>query len=94
MRIYDRYLLALGAAFSLSTIVLAAARVKAIGTYFAVDAVIYLAVTTLFVHFNPRARRLLDAVTFVVVAGLVFVVSFKAVEILQAAAQAAASSKP
>ncbi len=83
MRIYNRYLLALGAAFSLATIVMAVGTVREIAAYFSVYAILYLAITTLFVHFSPQARWALDTVAFVVFAGFMAVVILRVVEILR-----------
>lgn len=83
MRIYNRYLLALGTAFSLATIVMAVGTVREIAAYFSVYAILYLVITTIFVHFNPRSRRSLDTVAFVVFAGFMAVVILKVVEILR-----------
>lgn len=82
MRIYNRYILALSIAFSLATTLMAAWRVRDITAYFAVYAIIYLVVTTLFVYINPRARRALTGVTFAVLSGFMSVVIIKAMEIL------------
>lgn len=83
MRIYNRYILALGAAFSLATVMMALGRVREIVAYFLVYAIVYLAITALFVHFNPRARRALDTVSFVAFAGSISIVILKVVEILR-----------
>lgn len=83
MRIYNRYILALGISFAVATNLLGVWRVKDVTIYFSIYAIIYLAATTLFVYFNPRARRSLAAVTFVVFAGFMSIVILKVMEILR-----------
>ena len=67
----------------MATVLMALGGVREIGAYFSVYAIVYLAITTLFVHFNPRARRALDTVSFVVFAGFMSIVMLKVVEILR-----------
>ncbi len=83
MRIYNRYLLILTAAFTLSTALLAACGQDRLDAYFTAYVIEYLVVTILFVYLDPRARRLLDRLGYVVFGGFLVIVLFKALEILR-----------
>ena len=83
MRIYNRYLLVLAAAFTLSTTLLAAYGQDKLDAYFTVYVIEYLVVTLLFVYLDPRTRRLLDGLGYMLFGGFLVIVLFKVLEILR-----------
>lgn len=85
MTLYNRYLLTLAALFGLSTTVLAAYGQDRLDAYFTVYVIEYLVTTLLFVYLDPKARRLLDAVGYVLFGGFLVIVILKVVEILRGA---------
>ena len=85
MTLYNRYLLTLAALFGLSTTVLAAYGQDRLDAYFTVYVIEYLVTTLLFAYLDPKARRLLDAVGYVLFGGFLVIVILKVVEILRGA---------
>ncbi|MDR7468272.1 MAG: hypothetical protein QN176_13420 [Armatimonadota bacterium] len=83
MRIFNRYLLTLGALFGLSTTILAAYGQSRLDAYFTVYVIEYLITTLLFAALDRRARRLLDGMGYVLFAGFLIIVVMKVVEILR-----------
>jgi hypothetical protein len=83
MRIYNRYLLALAAAFTLSTTLLAAYGQDKLDAYFTAYVIEYLIVTLLFVYLDPRMRRQLDGLGYVLFGGFVAIVLLKVLEVLR-----------
>jgi hypothetical protein len=83
MRIYNRYLLVLAAAFTLSTTLLAAYGQDKLDAYLTSYVIEYLVVTLLFVYLDPRTRRLLDGLGYVLFGGFLVIVLFKVLEILR-----------
>jgi hypothetical protein len=83
MRIYNRYLLVLAGAFTLSTPLLAAYGQDKLDAYFTVYVIEYLVVTLLFVYLDSRTRRLLDGLGYVLFGGFLAIVLFKVLEILR-----------
>ena len=66
----------------LIAIVLAFLGQDDIAVYLTVMIIAHLVITLLYVHFNPRARRALSAISVVFFAGFLGVVAMKVVEIL------------
>jgi len=83
MRLYNRYLLVLASAFALSTTILAAYGQSRLDAYFTVYVIEYLITTLLFVYLDPRARKLLDGLGYVLFGGFLVIVLFKVIEILR-----------
>lgn len=81
--LYDRYLLTLTAVFGASTTILAAYGQQKLDAYLTVYVLVYLVATLLFVALHPRARRLLDAMGYVLFGGFLVIVAMKVVEILR-----------
>ncbi len=50
--------------------------------YFAVNIIVYLAITLLYVYMNPRARRALDSVGYMLFGGFLVIVVVKVMDIL------------
>jgi len=82
VRIYNRYILWLTALFMLTTVILSAYGQKRLDIYFSVYLIEYLVLTLLYVYLNPRARRVLNAVGYVLFLGFMFIVVTKVLEIL------------
>ncbi len=85
MRLYNRYLLTLALLFGMSTTVLAAYGQDKLDVYFTAYVIEYLVATLLFAYLSPRARRLLDAMGYVLFGGFLVVVALKVIEILRGA---------
>jgi len=83
--LYNRYLLTLAVLFFLSTTVLAAYGQDKLDAYFTVYVIEYLVTTLLFVYLDPRARRLLDAMGYVLFGGFLVIVAIKVAQILKGA---------
>lgn len=83
MTLYNRYLLTLAVLFTLSTTILAAYGQNKLDAYFSVYVIEYLVATLLFVYLEPRARKLLDAMGYVLFGGFMVIVAMKVVEILR-----------
>jgi hypothetical protein len=83
MRIYNRYLLVLATAFTLSTTLLATYGQDRLDAYFTAYVIEYLVVTLLFVYLDQRTRRLLDGLGYVLFGGFLMIVLFKVLEILR-----------
>jgi hypothetical protein len=81
--LYNRYFLTLAVLFTLSTTILAAYGQDRLDAYFTVYVIEYLVATLLFVYLEPRARRLLDAMGYVLFGGFMVIVTMKVVEILR-----------
>jgi TRAP-type C4-dicarboxylate transport system permease small subunit len=61
---------------------LAFAGQEDLGVYFAIDVIAYLVITLLYVYLNPRARRALDTIGYMLFSGFLVVVAIKVVGIL------------
>ncbi len=83
MILYNRYLVTLAALFGVSTALLAAYRQEKLDAYFTLYVIEYLVVTLLFAYLHPRARRLLDALGYLLFGGFLVIVILKVVEILK-----------
>lgn len=83
MRLYNRYLTVLAAVFTLSTTILAAYGQSRLDAYFTAYVIEYLIVTLLYVYLDPRARKLLDGLGYVLFGGFLVIVLFKVIEILR-----------
>ena len=83
MRIFNRLVIFLVIAFSISDVTLAVLGQNDISVYFIVNAMAYLVITLLYVHLNPRARGGLDALSGVIFAGFLAIVTIKVIEVLK-----------
>ena len=82
MKVYNRYILWLAGLFALTTVILAAYGQRQLDVYFSLYLIESLALTLLYVHLNPRARRGLNLVGYVLFAGFMGIVIMKVMEIL------------
>lgn len=83
MKLYNRYLLVLATLFALSTTILAAYGQSHLDAYFTTYVIEYLVTTLLFVYLDPRAKKLLDGLGYVLFGGFLVIVLFKVIEILR-----------
>ena len=82
MRIYNKYIVSLALASCLINSLLALFGQNDLEIYFTVNIVTYFAITLLYVHFNPRARKALNTVTAVFFAGFMVTLVLKSLDIL------------
>ena len=82
MKIYNRYILWLASLFLLTTVILAAFGQQQLDLYFSVYLIEGLALTELFVYLNPRARRGLNWVSYLLFAGFLGIVTAEVIRIL------------
>jgi len=83
MTLYNRYFLTIATLFTFSTSVLAIFGQDKLDAYFTVYVIEYLIVTLLFVHLNPKARRLLDGMGYALFAVFGIIVALKVITILK-----------
>jgi hypothetical protein len=69
-------------ALSTINIVLAFFGQEDMAIYFIANAIAYLIITLVYVHLNPRARAALNALSLVIFAGFMVIVTIKVMEIL------------
>lgn len=82
MRVYNSFIAALALSFTLITVIMAAYRVETLDAYFAVYTIALLVLTTLYIFFSPKARRVLSGVSIGAFTGFMVVVALKVGEIL------------
>ena len=82
MRIYNRYILIVALGLLLTTLILIATGQTSLSTYYVVYMLEALIITELYIHFNAKARRGLNAVGAVLFGGFLFVVCVELVHIL------------
>lgn len=82
MRIYNRYILYLAVATGLINTLLAFGGQESLDVYFAVNIIAYLGITLLYVHLNPRAKRALDIIGYMLFSGFAVIVAVKVIDIL------------
>jgi TRAP-type C4-dicarboxylate transport system permease small subunit len=82
LRIYNKYIVYLALATSLVNSLLAFWGQRDLGIYLAVNIFAYLVITLLYVYLNPRARRALDTISYVLLGSFLVIVTLKVMEIL------------
>lgn len=82
MRVYNRLIISLAVAAGLINTLLALWGQKDLGVYFAINAIAYLVIVLLYAYLNPRARRALDTIGYLLLSGFLVIVVMKVVEIL------------
>lgn len=82
MKLYNSFIVVLALAFTAITVVLAAAGVDKLDTYFSLYTLALLAMAMLYAYFSPKARRSLTMVGLVAFAGFMVIVLLKAGEAL------------
>ena len=82
MRIYNKYIIYLALTSCLINALLAFFGQDNIEIYFAINILVYLIITLLYVYLNPRAKKALSSIGIVLFAGFMVIVSIKVIEIL------------
>ena len=82
MKIYNNYILIVAILFLLTTIILVATGQNSLDIYYTVYVIEALIVTELYVYFNTKARRGLNLVSAVLLAGFLFIVALQVTKIL------------
>jgi TRAP-type C4-dicarboxylate transport system permease small subunit len=82
LRIFNRYILYLAIATGVLNVALAFAGQEDLGVYLAINVIAYLVITLLYVYLNPRARRALDTIGYMLFSGFLVIVAIKVVDIL------------
>ncbi len=72
----------LAVATGLVNTLLAVGGQEGLDVYFTVNIIVYLAITLLYVYINPRARRALDAIGYMLFSGFLVIVAVKVMDIL------------
>jgi len=83
LRIYNLYVVALALTLSGINILLAVFGQDSLEVYFTANVIAYLIVSLLYVHLNPRARRILGTMGGVLFGGFMVIVVLKVIEILR-----------
>ena len=83
MILYNRYLITLAALFGFGTAILAAYGQNRLDAYLTLYVIEYLIATLLFVYLDPKARRFLDTMGYVLFGGFLVIVMLRVVEILR-----------
>jgi len=82
LRIYNKYIVSLALAFTLTNTLLAFFGQNDLEIYFIINIIAYLVITLLYVYVNPRARKTLNSIGVVLFAGFMVIVALKVMEIL------------
>ncbi len=82
MRAYNSLITVLALAFATITVVMAAYKIDRLDRYYSAYTLALLILVSLYMYFNPKARRALGAVSLLAFAGFGMIVLFKVVEIL------------
>ena len=82
MRIYNKYIIILALSSFLINILLAFFGQNNLEIYFTINIIVYLVITLLYVHLNPRARRALNTIGAVLFSGFMVIIVLKVIQIL------------
>jgi len=82
MKIYNNYILIVAILFLLTTVILVATGQNSLDIYYTVYIIEALIVTELYVYFNTKARRGLNFVSAILLAGFLFIVALQVIKIL------------
>jgi len=82
LRIYNRFILLLTLCFTMTTVVLSLGGERRLDLYFSLYLIEYLVLSLLFVSLNPKARKVVDILGYILFPGFVAIVVIKVVEIL------------
>lgn len=82
MKIYNNYILILTILFLLTAVILTTQGENVVVISFTVFIIEALIVTELYVHFNARARRVLNRVTSILLAGFLGIVALEVISIV------------
>ena len=82
MRLYNRYLSILGLSYVATTVILASYSQNSLDLYFSVFLIEYLVVTLVFAGLNPKARRILTSLGFILFGFFLAIVVMKVIQSL------------
>ena len=82
MKIYNSYILTIALLLLLTTTILIAIGQNSLDIYYSVFIIEALVVTELYVFFNAKARRGLNLVSAILLAGFLVIVSLEVIKIL------------
>ncbi len=82
MALYNRYVLSLALVICITTVVFAIIAISSLGLAFAVYVVECLVLTEFFIHLDPRARRNLSRVNYLLLALMMALVTVKLIEVI------------
>ena len=82
MKIYNRFILALASILLVTTVIMTAAGEANLSLYFTIYTIETLILTELYIYLNPNAKRGLNAVNYMLLAGFLFIVANEVIRIL------------
>ena len=82
MRVYNSFIAVLALSFAAITILLAAYQLHKLDMYYSAYTIALLVLVSLYMYFNPKARRALGAVSLLAFGGFAVIVLIKVVEII------------
>ena len=82
MKIFNNYILSLSIVSCLIDIILGFWGQKDLEVYFTVNIIVFLIITLLYVYLNPKARRALNSIGFVLFGGFMVIVAIKVMAII------------
>ncbi len=82
MRIYNKYVISLALSACLINTLLAFLGQNDLEIYFTINVIAYFFITLLYIYLNPRARRALNTIGVVFLAGFAVIIVLKIIEIL------------
>jgi hypothetical protein len=83
LRIYNLYVIVLATVLCGVNIALAMSGQSELEVYFSVNIIAYLIISLLYVHLNPRAKRVIGTLSGVLFGGFLVIVAVKVIEILR-----------
>jgi len=82
VRVYDRYILFMAILFMLTTVILSVVSNSSLDLYWTIYIIEALVLTELYVYLNPKARRGLNRISYVLFAGFILIVAKNVMGIL------------
>jgi len=82
LRVFNQYLLFITISSCLINIILAATGQNDLTLYVTLNIIVFLVITLLHVHLNPRAKRSLSAIALLLFVGFMVIVLIKVVNVL------------
>ena len=82
MSIYNKFILSLVLSTCLINVLLAMSEKNDPCVYLTANVIVYLAVTSIFVYFNPRVKKALKIISFTLFGSFMVIVAFKVIQII------------
>lgn len=82
MRIFNNYILSLAVITCSIDVVLGFWGQQDLEVYFTINIIAFLIITLLYVYLNPKARKALNAIGFVLFGGFMVIVALKVMDII------------